>query len=165
MYRKNRRMTPAQRKAVALTIATALAVPAEGLRQWAYRDPIGLPTICFGSTQGVKMGDFRTISECKALLTKEMNDVVSRVESCRPGLPINVLSAFSDSVFNLGPTIACDTTRSTAARLLAAGRYTEACNQLPRWSYAKVMGTSVQLPGLVKRREMERRVCLGERVE
>lgn len=158
-------MTPAQRKAAALTIASALAVPAEGLRQWAYRDPVGLPTICFGSTQGVQMGDFRTVPECKALLTKEMYATISRVDSCRPGLPINVLASFSDAAFNVGEHIACDSSKSTAARLLAAGRYDEACEQLPRWSYAKVAGVSVRLDGLTKRREMERRVCLGERME
>lgn len=158
-------MTPAQRKAAALAIATALAVPAEGLRQYAYRDPVGLPTVCFGSTKGVKMGDFRTVPECKALLTKEMMDVVSTVDSCRPGLPINVLAAFADASYNLGPAIACDTARSTAARLLAAGDYTGACQQLPKWSYARVGGVAVQLPGLVKRREIERKVCIGERVE
>jgi GH24 family phage-related lysozyme (muramidase) len=111
------------------------------------------------------MGDSRTSEECKALLTKEMYEVISRLESCRPGLPVNVLAAFADSVYNLGPTIACDASRSTAARLLAAGRYTEACQQLPKWSYARVAGVAVQLPGLVKRREMERQVCLGESME
>ena len=154
-------MTLVQRKAAALAIATALAVPAEGLRQWAYRDPVGLPTICFGSTAGVKMGDFRTVPECKALLTKEMLYAVSRLDSCRPGLPINVLAAFSDAAYNIGPHIACDGTRSTAARLLAAGRYAEACGQLPRWNKAKVGGLLVPLPGLTKRREMERQVCLA----
>lgn len=153
------------RKAAALAIATALAIPAEGLRQKAYRDPVGIPTICFGSTRGVEMGDTRTVEECKALLTREMMDAVQRVDTCRPGLPVNVLAAFADSVYNLGPTIACDASRSTAARLLAAGRYTEACQQLPKWSYARVAGVAVQLPGLVKRREMERQVCLGESME
>ena len=154
-------MTPAQRKAAALAIATALAVPAEGLRQYAYRDPVGLPTICFGSTAGVKMGDFRTVPECKALLTKEMMDVISTVDSCRPGLPINVLAAFSDAAYNIGPHIACDTSRSIAAVLLAAGKYREACEQLLRWDRARVGGVSVSLPGLTKRREMERKVCLA----
>ena len=153
------------RRVAALSLATALAIPAEGLRQYAYRDPTGLPTICFGSTAGVQMGDFRTVPECKALLTKEMSDVISTVDSCRPGLPINVLAAFSDAAYNIGEHIACDSSKSTAARLLAAGRYDEACEQLPRWSYARVAGVAVQLPGLVKRREMERRVCLGERME
>jgi len=149
------------RKAAALAIATALAAPAEGLRQWAYRDPVGLPTICFGSTQGVKMGDFRTVPECKALLSKEMSDVVSRVDTCRPGLPINVLAAFSDAAYNIGEHIACDSSRSTAARLLAAGDYRGACNQLLRWDKARVAGVLVPLPGLTKRREMERDVCLA----
>lgn len=158
-------MTLVQRKASALAIATALAVPAEGLRQWAYRDPVGLPTICFGSTAGVKMGDFRTVPECKALLTKEMLYAVSMVDSCRPGLPVNVLAAFSDAAYNIGPHIACDGTRSTAARLLAAGKYRDACEQLPRWNKAKVGGLLVPLPGLTKRREAARKVCLGERME
>jgi lysozyme len=158
-------MTPAQRKAAALSIATAIAAPAEGLRQWAYRDPVGIPTICFGSTAGVKMGDFRTVPECKALLTKEMMYAIQTVDSCRPGLPINVLAAFSDLAYNIGAYSACDPTRSTASRLLAAGRYDEACQQLPRWNRGKVLGVSIPLPGLTTRREMERRVCLGERLE
>jgi len=159
-------MTPAQRKAAALAIATALAIPAEGLRQWAYRDPAqGIPTICFGSTRGVQIGDYKTVSECKALLTREMYETVSRVDTCRPGLPINVLAAFADSVYNLGPTIACNKAESTAARLLAAGKYREACEQLPRWNKGRVLGVLVPMPGLTKRREAARKVCLGEVME
>jgi GH24 family phage-related lysozyme (muramidase) len=149
------------RKAAALAIATAIAMPAEGLRQWAYRDPVGLPTICFGSTQGVKMGDFRTVPECKALLSKEMMYAIQAVDTCRPRLPVNVLAAFSDAAYNIGEHIACDSSRSTAARLLAAGDYRGACNQLLRWDKARVAGVLVPLPGLTKRREMERDVCLA----
>ena len=147
-------------KAWVLAAACAIAVPAEGLRNYAYRDPIGLPTICFGSTAGVKMGDFRTIPECKALLNKEMLSVISTVDSCRPGLPLPVLAAFSDAAYNLGAKIACDTAKSTAARLLKAGDYTAACNELPKWSKARVAGVMVTLPGLAKRREAERQLCL-----
>ena len=148
------------RKAIALAIATALAVPAEGLRQWAYLDPPGIPTICFGSTTGVKMGDFRTVPECKALLTKEMSDVITFVDACRPGLPIPVLAAFSDAAYNLGPKVACDDARSTAARMLRAGDYGGACNQLTRWDKASIAGVTVALPGLTKRRAIERELCL-----
>lgn len=149
------------RKAAALAIATALAAPTEGLRQWAYRDPAqGIPTICFGSTRGVQMGDHRTVEECKALLTKEMYASIQAVDTCSPGLPINVLAAFGDAAYNLGEHIACDSTRSTAARLLAAGDYRGACNQLLRWDKARVAGVLVPLPGLTKRREMERDICL-----
>ena len=148
------------RKAIALALATALAVPAEGLRQWAYRDPIGLPTICLGSTQGVKMGDFRTIPECYALLNKEMTNVIEAVDRCRPGLPPEVLAAFSDAAYNIGEHIACDSKRSTAARFLAERNIIGACMQLGRWNRARVAGVSVELPGLTKRRAMETELCL-----
>lgn len=154
-------MTPAQRKAAAVTVATALAMPAEGIFTRWYFDPVGIATVCIGHTKNVDKSKVYTVAECKALLTKEMSDVVSRVDSCRPGLPINVLAAFSDAAYNIGEHIACDSSKSTAARLLAAGRYTEACNQLPRWNMATISGVSVPLSGLTKRREMERQVCLA----
>lgn len=152
--------TDTNRKAIALALATAIAVPMEGLRQAAYFDPVGLPTICFGSTAGVRMGDFKTVPECKALLTKEMTDVIEAVDRCRPGLPPEVLAAFSDTAYNVGPKVACDGLRSTAARMLAVGDYAGACNQLPRWNRATVAGVSVELPGLTKRRALAREVCL-----
>ena len=147
-------------KAIALALATSIAIPMEGLRQTAYYDPPGIPTICFGSTKGVKMGDFRTVPECKALLTKEMTDVIEAVDRCQPGLPTNVLAAFSDAAYNLGPTVACDTAKSTAARLLRARDYAGACDQLLRWDKARLGGVQVVLPGLTKRRQMERDLCL-----
>ena len=149
------------RRAVALVLATAIAVPMEGTRLYAYRDITGLPTICMGSTKGVKMGDFRTEPECKALLTEEMSNVIRQVDSCVPGLPTSVLASFSDASYNLGPKIACDPSKSTAARMLAAKDYRGACNQLLRWDRATVSGVSVVLPGLTKRRQMERDLCLS----
>lgn len=153
-------MTPAQRKAAALSIATALAIPAEGIFTRWYFDPVGIATVCVGHTKDVDKSKVYTVAECKALLNREMGDVVSRLDTCRPGLPINVLAAFSDAAFNVGEHIACDSTRSTAARYLAAGDYKAACDQLLRWNRATVAGVSVPLSGLTKRREMERDVCL-----
>lgn len=152
----------ADKRAIALVLATAIAVPMEGVRQYAYRDPVGLPTICMGSTKGVKMGDFRTLDECKALLTKEMMDVINTVDRCQPGIPTEVLAAFSDAAYNIGATIACDPRKSTAARMLAAKDYRGACEQLMRWTKARVGGVLVDLPGLVKRRQMERDLCVSE---
>jgi len=141
-------------------LAVAIAIPAEGAFQYAYRDPGGLPTICMGHTQGVRMGDFRTMAECKALLTQDMLHAISTVDKCVPGLPVPVLAAFSDAVFNLGPKIVCNKAKSTAARLLAKGDYTAACLQLPRWNTAPVLGVNVILPGLTIRRNMEKDLCL-----
>jgi lysozyme len=152
-------MDAKQRTAVA-AIAMTIAVPMEGLRQWAYKDPIGLPTICFGSTKGVKMGDYRTLGECQALLKGEMYATVQAVDSCRPGLPINVLAAFSDAAYNIGEHIACNGSRSTAARYLAARDYEAACRELLKWDKARVAGVLVALPGLTNRRQLEMELCL-----
>lgn len=154
-------MTPNRRKATAAVIAAAIAIPAEGLRQVAYLDPPGILTVCYGHTgTDVVAKRVYTIDECKALLTKDMATAVAAVERCHPGLPVNVLAAFGDSVYNAGPTIACNTSKSTAARLLAAGNLDAACRELPRWNKAKVLGVMVSLPGLTKRRQAEMRLCL-----
>ncbi len=149
------------RIAAAVLAACAIAVPAEGLRQWAYRDPPGILTVCWGSTRNVQPGREYSLAECRERLQADMLQAVQAVEACRPGLPEPVLAAFSDAAFNLGPRIACDTQRSTAARLLKAGRYRDACNQLPRWNTARIAGQPVVLPGLVTRRERERAYCLA----
>lgn len=156
-------MTKSKRIAAAIAAATAIAIPAEGLRQWAYLDPPGVLTVCYGSTTNVERGKKYSLEECKARLDADMLAAVETVERCQPGLPDNVLAAFADAVYNMGPTIACDRGRSTAARLLATQQYDAACNQLPRWSKARVAGQMVELPGLTKRREKERQLCLSGR--
>lgn len=154
-------MTPKSKKiALAATLATAIAIPAEGLRQRAYLDPVNVPTICFGSTKGVKLGDYKTVEECKALLTQEMLHSITTTDSCVPNAPIPVLAAFSDAVFNMGPTIACDTSKSTAAKFLKAGNWEAACRELPKWNKARIAGVLTELPGLTKRRVEEMKLCL-----
>jgi lysozyme len=146
----------------ALAIATAIAIPAEGLRQYAYYDPPGILTVCYGHTgNDFKKGVKYDIEQCKQWLDDDMLFAVMAVERCVPGLPDNVLAAFSDAVFNIGPRIACDKNRSTAARLLAQGKITEACKELPKWNKAKVAGEMIPLPGLTKRRKLEMEICLG----
>ena len=142
-------------------LALALAVPAEGLRQWAYADPVGILTICYGHTgpdvqKGVKYG----LDTCKDLLSEDMRKAVEQVERCAPGLPEPVLAAFSDAVFNLGPKIACNPNASYAARYLARGKIEAACNELPKWNRANVAGVFVPLPGLTTRRAKEQALCL-----
>lgn len=149
-----------KRLVAAASIATALAVPMEGLRQWAYYDPPGILTVCYGSTTNVVKGKKYSLAECKARLDADMMAAIETVERCVPGLSANPLAAFGDAVYNMGPTIVCNTAKSTAARLLAAGKVEEACRQLPKWNKAKVAGAFVALPGLTKRRNAEMELCL-----
>ena len=150
-----------KRIGAATAIAIAIAIPAEGLRQYAYNDSGGILTICMGHTgSDIDPKKKYSLDECSQFLTEDMRQAISEVERCAPGLPAPVLAAFGDAVFNLGSTIACNQKKSTAARLLATGRIKEACEQLPRWNKARVMGVLVELPGLTKRRNLEKTICL-----
>jgi GH24 family phage-related lysozyme (muramidase) len=158
------------RLAIAAVLATALAVPAEGLRQVAYRDPPGILTACRGHTgPEVRAGVRYSIEQCDRWLTDDMRRAITLVDRCAPGLPPEALAAFGDAVFNAGPTVACDTASSTAARYLrqysanpdsGVPMLRAACDQLPRWDKARVAGVLVSLPGLTKRRAAERDLCL-----
>jgi GH24 family phage-related lysozyme (muramidase) len=153
-------MTPAQRKAAALSLATALAIPAEGIRRAWYVDPANIVTVCYGHTGAdIDRTKVYSLNECKALLTEDMNRAIQAVDTCRPGLPINVLAAFADLSYNVGQHVVCDETKSTAARMLSSGDYDGACKQILKWTKAKVMGVYTDLPGLVKRRQMEYDIC------
>lgn len=149
-----------KRISAAVAAATAIAIPAEGLRQFAYYDPPGILTVCYGSTTNVVKGKKYSLEECKQRLDNDMLDAVLAVERCVPGLPDNVLASFGDAVYNLGPKIACDKQRSTAARKLAEGDIAGACKELPKWNKARVGGVLVPLPGLTKRRNLEMALCL-----
>ena len=147
----------ANRKMIA-AIAMAVAIPMEGLRQYAYFDPPGILTVCYGTTgKDVVKGKKYSLEECRAFLERDMLAAVDTVERCHPGLPDPVVAAFADAVYNLGPSVACD---STASRYLAAGKLIAACDQLPRWNKARVGGVMVALPGLTKRRAAEQKLCL-----
>ena len=155
-------MTPAQRIALATTLATALAIPAEGLRRIAYFDPPGILTACRGHTgPDVAAGVMYSLAQCDKWMTNDMRKAVAAVDKCAPGLPPEVLAAFSDAAYNVGPTIACNTRASTAARYLVAGQLVEACNQLPRWDKARIGGVMLSLPGLTTRRAAEQKLCLS----
>lgn len=154
-------MIKSKRTASIVALATAIAVPAEGLRHYAYYDPPGILTVCRGSTNNVIKGRYYTLAECDARLSDEMREAVAIVERCHPGLPEPVVASFADAVFNGGPKIACDRTNSTAARMLDAGNIYGACMQHPRWNKSKVAGVFVALPGLTKRTNQRMELCLS----
>lgn len=145
-----------KRLVAAATAAAALAAGFEGLRQYAYNDPRpGDPilTVCYGSTTDVVKGKKYSLEECKARLDNDMLDAVRTVERCHPNLPDNVLIAFADAVYNIGPKVACN---STASKYLTQGRYYFACKELLKWDKSN----GVVLPGLTRRRQAEMEICL-----
>ncbi len=155
-------LTDRQKNAIAAAaIATALAIPAEGLHQYAYDDTGGILTVCRGHTgKDISARKKYSLAECDQFLNDDMKKAVEIVDNCVPGLPANVLGAFADITYNEGRTAACDTSRSTAARYLRAGMVKKACQELPKWNRANVGGKLVPLPGLTKRRAAEVAVCM-----
>lgn len=144
------------RKLPAWLLACALCVSgAEGLRTVAYRDPVGIPTICFGETKGVKLGDKTSADQCEGLLIKRLGEFEAGVSGCvKVALPDTRRAALVSFAYNVGVPTFCG---STLVRKLNAGDVVGACDQLRRWVYAG----SIKLPGLVKRREEERKLCLA----
>lgn len=143
-------------------LASSLAIPAEGLYYTWYPDPVGIATVCYGHTGNVDKSKRYTKDECLTLLSQDMGAAVRKVDSCVPDLPLGVLASFADAVYNLGPKIACDTSQSTAARLLKARDLIGACNQLPRWNKARIMDVLRELLGLTIRRTAEQEMCLKD---
>ena len=91
----------AKRYAAILGAAATLAAGFEGLRQYAYYDPRpgdAILTVCYGSTTQVEKGKKYSLDECKQRLETDMAEAIAAVERCHPGLPDNVLIAFSDAV-------------------------------------------------------------------
>lgn len=141
----------------ALVLAALVGVVGafEGVRHAAYLDPIGIPTICFGATVGVRMGDVATPAECDAMLREDLQEA-ARVVSCfsHPLTPNQAIAVVSFA-YNVGVDAVC---RSTLVRFANEGKPPWIwCAQLDRWVYAN----GIKLPGLVKRRAQERAICEG----
>lgn len=147
--------TPKQNKAATWVIICAACVTGfEGLRQVAYKDPVGIPTICFGETAGVKLGDKATMEECQGMLMDSLVKADAAVQACtKVSLPDERRAALVSFTYNVGGGNYCS---STLVKLLNEGNTYAACNQLPRWNRAK----GFVLPGLTRRREAERLLCL-----
>jgi lysozyme len=150
--------SPQRRAAAWVGIAVAAVAGFEGLRTVAYRDPVGIPTLCFGHTAGVRMGDRRTPDECRALLVDDLltyNDAVRRCVTAF--MTPSREAALTSFAFNVGGGAFCS---STLVKRLNAGD-PGACNELLKWDKATKAGVKITLPGLTKRRQEERALCLA----
>lgn len=143
-----------------LTVVGALAVGfvggKEGVSTKAYKDIVGVPTICFGETRGVKMGDTATMEECKVMLGDALVEFEGNMRACLKNpdmIPDKPYVAFLSLSYNIGSRAFCG---STVARRANAGDLKGACNAIPAWNRAG--GRVVR--GLVVRRAEEQRMCL-----
>ncbi|MEE4012036.1 lysozyme [Roseibium sp. FZY0029] len=136
--------------------AIALVGAWEGLRLTAYRDVVGVPTVCYGETLGVKLGDKHTQAECDAMLLASLQRHEAGMRKClkRPdAIPAKSYVAFVSLTYNIGVGGFC---RSTARNRLDAGDVRGACNAA-KW-FNKAGDRTIR--GLVNRRAAEHSLCL-----
>lgn len=127
----------------------------EGMRTSAYRDVVGIPTVCVGETKGIRMGMTFGKPECEAMLLKRLTeDFAPAMESCvtRP-MGDDTYAAFLSLSYNVGSSAFCG---STVVRKFNAGDGRGACDAVLAWDKA---GGRV-VAGLARRRREERALCL-----
>lgn len=128
----------------------------EGYRGEAYEPVKGdVPTIGFGTTEGVRMGDKITPERALVRLLQDANKFEHAVRDCSP-VPMyqHEFDAYVSLTYNIGAGAYC---KSTLVRKLKAGDYAGACREILRWNRFR----GRELPGLTKRRHEEYKKCLG----
>jgi lysozyme len=147
-------MSRLRKSGYAAALAVSLIGGFEGLRTVAYRDAVGVPTICYGETKGVHMGDTTTKALCDAKFVSRLDEFATKVEGCikRP-MSDKTEVAFTSLAYNIGPAGFCN---SSVVREYNKGNYKLACNKMEAFNKA---GGRVLL-GLVRRRSAESALCL-----
>jgi lysozyme len=132
----------------------------------AYIDPVGIPTIGYGSTYNydakrkVMLGDSITQQKAVEWLRKETKSIVPKIKALVK-VPINQnqLDSLTSFVYNVGIGAFQS---STLLRLLNSGApKTEVAVQFDRWNKGTVNGEKVVLPGLIRRRNEEKALFLA----
>ena len=121
----------------------------EGFREDAYQDSVGVWTIGFGSTKGVKKGDKITHEDAEVLLEKELQDfldyVVNFEEHTDYDWNNNQIAALTSFIYNLG--------KGRLKQVTQNGTRTNGTISKKMRLYNKAGGQV--LAGLVKRRNEE----------
>ncbi len=151
-------MQPARvvRGAAALSAAGLISIAVwEGFQPEAYIPTNGdVPTIGFGHTANVQLGDVVTVPEALSLLREDIRAAEQGVLSCvRVPLAQEELDVFTSLAFNIGTSAFCG---STLVRKLNDGDRVGACEEIKRWVYVG----KAEIQGLVRRRASEYERCM-----
>lgn len=127
----------------------------ETCRLQAYLCPAGKPTIGWGRTKDVQLGQTITQEQADKFLEEDYKTFETAVKTLvTVPLTEDKLGALTSFVYNIGVNAF---KASTMLRKLNAGDYDGAYNEFDRWVY----GNGKRLEGLVRRRKVERTLFLG----
>lgn len=130
----------------------------------AYQDYLGdgkydIPTIGWGCTEGVKMGDTWTRKQAEDALKKELTRFETAVSKlCKFKPTQNQFDALVSFSYNVGEG---NLAKSSVLRLANAGDIKGAARSFMAWNKAQ----GVTLSGLIKRRHMEAALFLSDSVQ
>lgn len=117
--------------------------------------PGDVPTIGFGTTGGVKMGDKITPPKAAARALADVQTFEGALRQCvKVPLAQHEYDAYISLSYNIGSTAFCG---SRLVRKLNAGDYAGACAEILKWDKFK----GKPLRGLTIRRQDEYRQCVG----
>lgn len=136
--------------------------------------PGDVPTIGFGTTENVRMGDTITPPRAVARALQDASKFEGAIKECvKVPLHQYEYDAYTQLAYNIGPTAFCD---SGLVETLNAGDYAEACRRIDDYvcgpatektrakpgekCYSKRKPLKV-IRGLVNRRQKERALCEG----
>lgn len=136
----------------------------EGFSPTAYPDPVKgdkVPTVCYGETNGVKMGDAYSPQECLKRLNKTVNLYESDIKACiKKPLYQAEYDAYVNLAYNIGSDAFC---QSSIVTRLNRGDYYGACAGILLFYRAgkEDCRTSKKCGGLWKRRQELLMQCLS----
>lgn len=122
---------------------TAVIQNNEGYSSTAYRDSAGVPTICYGETKGVQMGQKRSLSDCQKQLIQSAGEHAKALVGLPESLPDVPLLGSLDLAYNVG---VAGFNSSTPKRELAKGNYKAAGKAVLEWRY--ISKKQKQSPGV-----------------
>ena len=138
----------------ALVLSGSIVSHFEGKSNTSYLDPVGIWTICYGETRGVRQGDYKADEECLNSLAEELTDHHKKMMLyIKTPVSVKEEAAYLSFTYNVGVGAF---SKSTLLKKLNTGNRVEACNQLLRWDKAG----GKRLKGLTLRREAENKLCL-----
>lgn len=132
----------------------------EGLQLKAYKCPAGKWTVGYGHTSGVTATMCITEAEAERMLRDDLAPVERLLNRMKVNFRQEQFDALCSFIFNVG---AANFNASTAKKRILGGQSDQAIvAALKLWNKATVNGKKVVLAGLVKRREAEGRMFMGE---
>lgn len=147
--------------------AESLIIDFEGEYLDAYLDPVGIPTIGYGTifnydeNRPVKLGDKITKDTAIRFLRTECAKIIPQIKKLvRVPINQNQLDALTSFVYNVGIGALKN---STLLKLLNEGKpKNEVAEQFLRWNKAtNKQGVLITLPGLTRRRIAEKNLFLA----